>query len=246
MPASQNASQVLYDTFAPYYQEYAQSRTAYLEGINHVILNTIAQFQRPPLHVLDIGSGDGARIQKLKERGRFGALTVIENSKNMADLCRSYTNMKTLEGDITNIELPPHSFDYITCLWNVLGHIDSKRSRHIALNKMALWLKPNGLVFVDVNNRYNYAQYGKNAFLNMIKDIVHLDDSSGDISFQMHMKSGVDIDARVHLFSPLEMDQSIRLSGLRVIHKYYVSYSSGKCVPSFLQGQLMYILGNHD
>lgn len=240
-----SVSQRMYDAFAPHYHEYAHAKSPYLAAVDAIILRTIKSSPHKPNHVLDVGPGDGKRIDALRKKASFEHLTVIESSKGMADLCRKFPNTTVIHGDIVTADLPDNSFDYITCLWNVLGHIADAKDRQKAISTMALLLKPGGLIFFDVNNRYNFVQYGSKAPANMLKDCARNNNSSGDITFKVHVKDSVDIDAEVHLFSPWEIQQDIHHSGLDIVKKYCINYSSGKIVPTFLQGQLMYILTKH-
>ncbi len=241
-----SVSQRMYDTFAPHYHEYAQAKSAYLAAVDAVILRTIQTSPQKERKVLDVGPGDGKRIDALRKKADFDHLTVIESSKEMAGLCKKFSRTSVIHGDIISSDLPDNSFNYITCLWNVLGHIASAKDRQKALSTMARLLKPGGLIFFDVNNRYNYAQYGSKAFANMVKDCARNDDSSGDIKFKVHVKDSINIDAEVHLFSPWEIQKNIYHSGLNIVKRYYIHYSSGKIVPTFLQGQLLYILTKHE
>lgn len=241
-----SVSQRMYDAFAPHYHEYADGKAAYLAAVDSIILKTIQASPRKAVDVLDIGPGDGRRIDNLRKKVPFENLTVIESSKGMADLCRKLPHTTVIEGDIVTADLPDNSFDYITCLWNVLGHIADAKGRQTAISAMARFIKPGGLVFFDVNNRYNYTQYGNKALANILKDTVRQNDASGDITFKVHVKDAVEIDAAVHLFSPSEIQKNIHQSGLKIVKKYCIEYSSGNIVPTFLQGQLMYILTKHE
>ena len=54
----------------------------------------------------------------------------------------------------------PETFDVITCLWNVLGHVREFENRVRAMRAMKKLLSPEGRCFIDVNHRYNARAYG--------------------------------------------------------------------------------------
>ena len=52
------------------------------------------------------------------------------------------------------------SFDVVTCLWNVLGHILPSAARAEMLRQFARLVSAEGKIFIDLNHRYNARHYG--------------------------------------------------------------------------------------
>ena len=78
----------------------------------------------------------------------------------MRKLCRQGT--QAVIWPLRAEELPEveDRFSVITCLWNVLGHVETNQKRLTALTRMRRLLSDDGVIFIDVNNRYNAVNYG--------------------------------------------------------------------------------------
>jgi SAM-dependent methyltransferase len=229
-----------YDLLAPYYRAYADLRKYYIEGVDRIILDNL---RGKAESLLDIGAGDGFRAWKLAREANIRRLVVAEPSKVMSELCRRYNGAEVWQVAAEN--LPPNigTFDAITCLWNVLGHIPSREQRVQALRNMRLLLADQGQLFIDINNRYNARSYGyiKTA-ARALYDLAHPSDSNGDVEFTWDLE-GQQIRTTGHVFRSSEVEKLIAEAGLTIKARYVVDYETGEKQRSILHGQLVYLAG---
>jgi len=99
--------------------------------------------------ILDIGCGDGSISLPLLAPGT--QLTLMDLSQNMLDLARSrvpsqfQTQVKVLNGDFLNVDLPSNAYDLVICL-GVLSYVDLLES---FFEKIRQLLKPGGILFIE-------------------------------------------------------------------------------------------------
>jgi len=231
-------SQNLYNRIASYYRDYSHQKSAYLDSIDKIIINEVKKCD----NLLDIGSADGVRAYKIAKELNVKRLILLDNSKEMAKICAKSIKaeywLKDIAGKgIVNIK---DRFEVITCLWNVLGHIEGEKRRRIALVNMRNLLEENGVIFFDVNNRYNMIGYGLFSVIkNMIKDIFSPSENNGNFEFNFHF-DGKEIPASVHLFNPLEIEKLIKNCDLKIVKRFYLNYKTGEQSKTPFSGQLLY------
>ncbi len=63
----QTESQKMYDSLAPGYRNYSQSRLLYLNAVDSVV----RQYLTPESSVIDFGSGDGVRVHNIAKKHHF-------------------------------------------------------------------------------------------------------------------------------------------------------------------------------
>jgi SAM-dependent methyltransferase len=227
-----------YNAIAPVYSEYSKGRRAYLEAVEGLVIGRL----KAGMRLLDVGAGDGRRLETIKNAVGITDFVAVEPSPGMARVCRERTGVQVHEvfaEDLDKLDLG--SFDAITALWNVFGHV-SAGSRAKALRNLAARLRPGGRVMLDVNNRHNAAAYGRFAVCKrVIVDALAFDPKRGDavyewkIGEQSFRSSG-------HLFTPGEIGSLIAQAGLRVETRLSVDYASGAVSRSPFRGQLFYVL----
>jgi SAM-dependent methyltransferase len=228
----------MYDTLAPHYRHISQARAAYLSAVNQVILSRISAGARS---LLDVGAGDGVRAMQIASAANLSTVVLVEPSEKMARLCSASGTTEVWQINAEEIAATP-SFDVVTCLWNVLGHIPTSVRRLEALRRMCEALTPNGRLFIDVNNRYNAPAYGwLKSFRRMAYDWVSPADENGDVEFIWHVDNQA-IPGRGHVFTPREMRRLIRAAGLRIERLYVIDYQTGRQKRGCFQGQLLYEL----
>lgn len=235
----------LYNQFAKHYRVYSEEKQSYISAIDHLIIQALPH---GPIRALDIGCGDGYRGHHLFETFNKGELVMIDNSSEMIKLAKKYEKdgIKVAKANITKFGQLSQlgKFDVILCLWNVLGHIGTRKERLKALENIKLLMRDDGSVFLDVSNRYNAKYYGiKNLVKNIAKDLFRgNEDEIGDFEYQIKVDEGKYLDARCHFFSPFEIRSLIRSAKLKIIKKVAVNYETGETENSCLQGHLFYQL----
>lgn len=233
----------MYDALAPYYRKYSSGKASYLDAIDELIIARIPTGARS---LLDIGAGDGVRATKIARERSIPTLVLVEPSQPMRQLCQQLnpTDIWSLEAQHLPNDGP--GFDVITCLWNVLGHIPTAGERQQALEKMARLLNPGGLLFFDVNNRYNAASYGwQRVAKNYVSDLLSPDPTHGDVSFQWSI-NGATIAAMGHLFTHAEVRRLLAAAGLKIRRRSVVDYRNGNERRFIFQGQLLYEAGRDE
>lgn len=227
---NEKSSVDLYNSIADYYQVYSEQRIGYLSSVNDIICKTAGDRKR----YMDVGAGTGRSSIIISRRVRAEQIVLLDNSERMLAKAPESETIRKVIASITDY-CDPQKFDLITCLWNVFGHINGDAYRHKAIVNICNMLDDDGLVAIDVNNRYNVSHYGFKAFLkNVWNDLVHA------------RRRGIfplDFDgclSEVYIHNPFEMERSAEKCGLRLRKKYYVNYEDGSIVKTLFSGQILY------
>jgi len=231
-------SENYYDSAAVHYSAMSSTRHKYLSGVDQVVIQTLKGLRAENL--LDIGAGDGRRSNYLANTLGIKHVTAVESSMKMASKAREQIGENNvLVGDVTELELSEGYFDAVVSLWNVFGHISSKRGRIEVLKKISKSLKPNGKCIIDVNNRYNARHYGWFAVVrNIFNDVIRKRDR-GWFSLQID-----DVEGKVYIHRPAEFKHYLPGTNLAVECEYYIDYENGSVRKFPWQGQCVYVLGH--
>jgi len=231
------ASSDIYDALAPHYREYAAKKSSYLAAVDRFILEHAPSRTSS---MLDVGSGDGIRAMALANKLKVPTIILSDYSREMAERCRALRPTDVWQTAAQDLPKTERRFDVITCLWNVLGHLPDRSSRILALTHMKDLLSENGIIFFDVNNRHNAAAYGWLKVLGRIViDTTQHNDRRGDASFDWTIGDKI-FPAMGHLFTPMEIQTIVRESGLRVLVRAAIDYTTGVRSHLPLRGQLVY------
>lgn len=228
-----------YDAIAPMYAEYSAKYRAYLNAVDQLVTDRL----QPGMRMLDVGSGDGRRLQKITAHHGLTDVVAVEPSQEMAARCRQTTGFPVhpLFGDQLDT-LPDTGFDVITALWNVFGHIPDGATRLVTLVKMKEKLLKGGSIMLDVNNRHNQLAYGRLKVLGRrVIDRLAFDEARGNAHYQWKI-GNESFPASGHLFTPDEMAALFDGAGLAVAERCSVNYGTGEVSASPLNGQLFYRL----
>src|SRR3989344_3037005 len=101
--------------------------------------------------VLDVGSGGGRHIKLLSKKCKklFG----IDYSRTMVDYSKrvlgGYSNVVILNEDIKDSEFPKKSFDFIICMFNTFGNMDTETQK-LFLKKIGYFIKSDGTIILSV------------------------------------------------------------------------------------------------
>ncbi len=99
----------------------------------------------PPGRLLDVGAGRGRFVAQARAAGWYAH--GIEPSRRGVEAARRI-GIELVAGGIDDAVIPPGSLDAAT-LWHVLEHVEDPGA---ALERIAGWLRPGGLLVVGVPN----------------------------------------------------------------------------------------------
>jgi SAM-dependent methyltransferase len=226
-----------YDQLAPVFASLAAQRKAYLDGVDALVVSQIPPGSKS---LLDVGAGDGVRSWRIAQAAGLQELTLLEPSAEMRRYWPADAKGWTMPAE--DLNLMAGAFDVITCLWNVLGHIFPAAKRTRVLRQFARLLSPAGRVFVDVNHRYNAAQYGALPTLGrMVQDKLFPSEANGDVAVAWDV-SGIQCATAGHVFTNQEFCRLAQTAGLTIERRYVIDYATGEQRRSGFQGHLLYIL----
>ena len=117
-----------------------------LRAFDHHRLRQLARAgAHTPGRLLDIGAGRGRFVAQARDAGWYAH--GIEPSQRGIDGARAI-GIELVAAGIDDAQVPPASLDAAT-LWHVLEHVDDPGA---ALERIASWLRPGGLLLVGVPN----------------------------------------------------------------------------------------------
>lgn len=225
-----------YDAFAPYYSAYASTRASYLQKIEDLVI----AHAPAGASLLDVGAGDGNRALRIAQEAKLTRVVLMEPSAGMRAQCPP--GVEVWPYSAAEIPDSGFQFDVITCLWNVLGHLEGPQQRTSALVQFRKMLAPQGTVFLDVSHRYNAESYGWSmTFLRMAADFCLRSKKQGDVA--VTWKAGEQIIHTIgHVFTHHEIKWLVRSAGLKVLRRWIISYETGRESKLALRGHLLYQL----
>lgn len=224
-----------YDALAPFYSSLLEARKQYLKGVEDIITT----HARAASSLLDIGSGNGIRALRIANACGIDSIVLVEPSDCMRR--ESPENRATWKHSTSEISETAR-FDLITCLWNVLGHVDGARERSILLSRLKAFLTPSGMLFLDVNHRYNAGSYGwARTAARMVRDYFSPSEKNGDViaSWQAGQQR---IRTRGHVFTHAELLLLFQRAGLHIKNRWIVDYRNGTQHRFSVFGNLLYQL----
>jgi len=226
-----------YDQIAPSYKIIYEQRRTYLNAIDSLVIPYLKNRT-----ILDIGSGDGSRISNLYKSANIKKLVCLEPSFEMYKKLSKYDFIQAKMITAQQEEIAFHNqFDTVTSLWNVLGHIGTLKELNISLVNIRKYLKNNGLLIFDVNNRLNGSAYGiPTAIYRLFIDFFFFKRSRGDTYTKWDI-NGKEIRAYGHIFSPFEVFKFLKMHKFKIIKVFYVNYRTGKISNNFLKGQMFVV-----
>jgi SAM-dependent methyltransferase len=226
-----------YDQIAPIYARLSGRRKAYLNAIERLIVDRLPPGSRS---LLDVGSGDGSRAARIARAAELRDVTLLEPSPAMRAQCPANFTIWPTRAEA--LPTQQGSFDVITCLWNVLGHILPAAARLGVLQNLARLLANHGRIFIDVNHRYNARHYGVlPTVVRFLRDLPSPPGTHGDVRVTWEME-GRPCATTGHVFTHPEFAQLARAAGLIIEQRFVVDYQSGELRRRGWSGHLMYVL----
>jgi 2-polyprenyl-3-methyl-5-hydroxy-6-metoxy-1,4-benzoquinol methylase len=233
-----------YEQIAPFFPQLAERRRRYLESIDAQIVARVPAGSRS---LLDVGAGDGKRSLRLAVKSGVPQVVLLEPSFAMS---RSATGAEVWRIRAEELaaqaeEVTSRQFDVITCLWNVLGHIRPTATRLEVLQQLARKLTPTGLLFMDVQHRYNLRAYGAvPTMARFFYDRLHPGEENGDVTVTWTWKDAV-FRTYGHFFTHAEVMALARQAGLSLQERIIVDYGSGQSRRLAWEGNPLYVFGRN-
>ena len=222
------SSHKYYDVLARDYDSVSNVREKYLRSVDDYLKTAIDC--KKPRSLLDIGSGDGKRINKLTGNRNID-VWVLENSEVMSKmLTELFEPDRIINIDIQDLHDISKNFEMVTALWNVFGHISEIDDVFTQIKNK---LTKDGVLVFDVNNPLDASEYG---LISVIRNIWKLHVRKQNLSFNL-----VCGDVSTELFfRPLKKYQNLlKQAGFSRIVVCYVNYDSGKRTNRF-RGQFYF------
>jgi 2-polyprenyl-3-methyl-5-hydroxy-6-metoxy-1,4-benzoquinol methylase len=228
-----------YDRIAEAFPRISQSRAAYLDAIDGLVVENIPSGSH---NLLDVGAGDGRRACRIARETGISDFTLLEPSINMQKHWPANVQAWSVRAeDLGNLETTCR-FDVITCLWNVLGHIPTAAKRQSALAGLARLLSRHGVIFLDVNHRYNARSYGSVlTTLRCFRDLFRPRETNGDVVVNWTLP-GIRCSTTGHVFADREVRRLAHSARLRIEKRFVVDYSTGQGRCFAWGGNLLYVL----
>jgi len=226
-----------YDQVAPVYERLAQQRAGYLEAIDRIVISAIPPGSRS---LLDVGAGNGSRAARIAAAAGLRDLVLVEPSGAMRSRCPAQAEIWALRAE--DLARRQGSFDVITCLWNVLGHILPAAARLEAMRQFGRLVSPVGRIFIDVNHRYNARHYGLLATAaRYLRDRIAPDEAKGDVTVTWNIE-GHAVSTTGHVFTHREFALLAETACLEIEERFVVDYASGRLRRRSSAGHLLYVL----
>ena len=227
-----------YDRIAPVYARLAERRRAYLAAVERLVIAGIPPGSRS---MLDVGAGDGVRAGRIAAAAGIESLTLLEPSAGMRSHCRVPATCWAMRAE--ELGSQEGSFDVITCLWNVLGHIFPAAVRVEVLRQFARLVRPEGAIFIDLNHRYNTRHYGVPATaVRFLRDRLWPAGDQGDVRVTWDIAGASPCATAGHVFTRREFRDLCRAAGLHIAKQFIVDYASGELRRRSFEGNLLYVL----
>ncbi|MFZ0937547.1 MAG: hypothetical protein WA015_24735, partial [Bryobacteraceae bacterium] len=167
-------------------------------------------------------------------------LVLLEPSAAMRSRCSAQASIWALRAE--DLRSRNGSFDIITCLWNVLGHILPAGARVEVVRQFARLASPQGRIFIDLNHRYNARHYGAlMTAARFLRDRLSPGDGNGDVRVAWNVEGGR-VSTTGHVFTHREFTALCRAAGLRIEKRFTVDYASGQLRQRSFEGNLLYVL----
>ena len=224
-----SSSESFYDGLSQNYSTISKDRSNYLVSVERIISAKLPHSKNEKL--LDLGSGDGLRIQKIIS-GFEIEVTAIENSSEMCNLLRTNTAItRVCESDIVKFDVEPSAYNYVTALWNFFCHIEEI---DIAINKAYKSLVDGGTFIFDVNNPLNIGEYGIYSVTKNFFSFIH-----GLTEKKFKLVKG-ESETWVHFRPYWYYKKILKNAGFNDLSLLYLNYETGKKT-TFFNGQILFI-----
>jgi len=219
-----------YSLFTEDYDAYSKRKKVYLDSVNDLIVQNI----RPQASVIDVGCGTGIRAKKIFEKINPGRTLCIDNAEGMVRQCQALGHNAFVH-DIAVAPPDAEQFDIALCLWNVLGCMPEEDTRLSALRNINKVLLPGGVLFLEVNNRYDINEHSFfPVFTNILLDLFGSSKHMSEVALN---NSGYTTEE--HLFSTDSLKKILSQTGFIPQSFWYINYRNGDVERSSWRGRIL-------
>jgi 2-polyprenyl-3-methyl-5-hydroxy-6-metoxy-1,4-benzoquinol methylase len=154
-PGEDELEQYYPEDYEAYYllDQQSSAQTWHLKRALSLQLKMVESVHPARGKLLDIGSATGNFLHVAREAG--WQVLGLEPVEKAAQLARQNYQLEVISGTITQLDLPPASFDVIS-MWDVLEHLPSPKQ---ALHKSWELLKPGGFLVFSIPNLDSFDRY---------------------------------------------------------------------------------------
>lgn len=142
-----------YDAIAPVYDRVFEAGLGGREAEADIVARVCRSINPNTSSLIDLGSGTGAVLGLLADELPLEDMAGVEKSQKMVDVARAYIpEADFVQGDITDFDLG-RKFDNVTCLFDTINHIPTRKGWEDVFERAAQHLKPGGLFIFDMVTR---------------------------------------------------------------------------------------------
>jgi len=198
------------------------NRKLYIDSIDNLIAEGI-EAKKDLTKYLDVATGTGRRATHIKELSKreyeivgvdiSEAMCKISESRGIRTYCQNWVNEDSHIGEF---------FDVISFLY-AFGHIATESERIKTFNKIASYLKPDGVFYFDIFSLRNKNEWGglvERKFHE--KKLENFGYQKGDVFYRKKELTEV---AFLHYFTVKEIEFLLNKCGFKITNIRYVGYS---------------------
>jgi len=221
-------------------------RKNFLLKEEELIYGYINKISKKKIKILDAGCGTGIRTIEIRKKLKSNTeLYGFDVSKNMALIAKDKDYKQVIKGNMNKLHFKANYFDYVFCLFCVITYGCSFADRREALENFHKNLKKEGILFIDILNRWHtgegqsFKKSKLKIYNELLFSIIHPKLSYGDILFKT--KNGDRI-VEGYFHSMIDSEFNKLIKGLFVIEKkYIIGYDTGKLKTKETEGNTLYI-----
>ena len=239
-----------FDKLAANYDRYSEKRLNFLGREEELVSETLLSEKKDEMLVLDAGCGSGSRGINIKHRINNCRLYGYDLSPNMVALAGQKEYETVEQGTLDNPPFRGTKFDAVLCLFSVFSYLSSDAERKQAVAGFAEALKEQGLLCIDVTNRWHTgegetfhksrAKIFKELLLSRIKRNLEY----GDVLFEAAVE-GESIPGFFHTMTDAEFRKLFQ-ENFDIEHRHTIGYDSGQLTNDPSKGNFLYICRKKD
>lgn len=234
-----------FDELAPHYDRYSEKRLNFLRKEEELVTKALCSEKHSDMLVLDAGCGSGLRAMNIKQQLGDAKFYGYDLSKNMVALAKEKGYEGVEQGSLDNPPFKEVSFDAILCLFSVFTYLGSEVERRQAVKGFSDALKENGLLCIDITNRWHtgegksFAKSRSKITKELLISAVKPGLSYGDVLFEAAVE-GRPLPGFFHTMTDSEFRKLFH-HNFNIEHRYVIGYDTGEPTEDPSKGNFLYI-----